>query len=104
MSAFVAAYMFGMTNGIPVTHSLMVTADQTDPTHIIVTYRGGPDQGSLNNLTIMWPAGVQQTIDTPKVGDVYTATGANVTPGKDHIIVTGVFQNGASQVVLETWV
>ena len=44
MSALIAAYVFGMMNGIPLTRTLAVTATQTDPTHIQVTYRGGPDQ------------------------------------------------------------
>lgn len=108
MAALVAAYMLGMLNGVPQTRTIAVTADQTDSTHVIVTYRGGPDQGSLANLTILWPSGKSQKVDFPKVGDVYTATNfatpLNVTSGKDHIVVSATFVNNMHQVILDTFV
>ena len=109
LAAIVAAYLFGMLNGIPITRTIAVTATQIDPSHISVTYRGGPDQAILNNLSINWPDGTTvQRIDFPKVGDVYTATniGAvnNVTAGKDHVVVSARFANNMSQVVLDTFV
>ena len=72
MAALIAAYLFGMLNGILQTRTVAATADQPDPTHILVTYRGGPDQAILSNLTIIWPSGVSQRINFPKVGDVYS--------------------------------
>lgn len=109
LAAIVAAYLFGMLNGIPMTRTIAVTATQIDPSHISVTYRGGPDQAILSNLSIHWPDGVTvQRIDFPNVGEVYTATniGAlhNVTAGKDHVVVAGIFANNMSQVVLDTYV
>ncbi len=110
MAALVAAYMFGMLNGILPFRTLAVTADQPDSSHIIVTYRGGPDQGILANLTILWPDGkTSQKINFPKVGDVYTATNGaappyNVTSGKDHVVVSATFVNNMTQVVLDTFV
>ncbi len=108
LAAIVAADMLGMLNGLFPFHTVAVTADQTDSTHILVTYRGGADQGSLANLTITWPSGVSQRIDFPKVGDVYTATNFaapfNVTSGKDHIVVSAAFANNINQVVLDTFV
>ena len=105
LAAIVAAYLFGMLNGIPISRTIAVTAAQTDPSHISVTYRGGPDQAILSNLTITWPDGTVQRIDFPKIGDVYTATGAgNVTAGKDHVVVAGNFAGNMSQVVLDTFV
>ncbi|HUH79481.1 MAG TPA: hypothetical protein VLY83_06250, partial [Methanoregula sp.] len=94
----------GMLNGIPLTRMIAVTAAQTDSSHIIVTYRGGPDAASLANLTINWPDGTRQFVNFPKIGDVYTATGANVTAGKDHVVVAALWQNNMSQVVLDTFV
>jgi Archaeal Type IV pilin, N-terminal len=111
LTAIVAADMLGMLNGILPFRTIAVTADQTDSSHIIVTYRGGPDQGSLANLTIIWPSGVSQRIDFPKVGAVYTATNVlappgpfNVTSGKDHVVVSAAFTNNINQVVLDTFV
>jgi len=108
LATIVAADMLGMLNGILPFHTIAVTADKTDSTHILVTYRGGADQGSLANLTVIWPSGVSQRIDFPKVGDVYTATNFaapfNVTSGKDHVVVSASFANNMSQVVLNTFV
>jgi archaeal type IV pilus assembly protein PilA len=108
MAAFVAAYVFGMMNGIPMTRVVAVTADQIDYNHMIVTYRGGPDAGILQNLSIIWPSGKIQTVDFPKIGDVYTATNINppynVTAGQDHVVVSAIFANNMSQVALDTWI
>ena len=108
LTAIVAADMLGMLNGILPFHTIAVTADQPDSSHILVTYRGGADQKSLANLTIFWPSGVNQRINFPRVGDVYTATNYaapfNVTPGKDHVMVSATFANNMSQIVLDTYV
>ena len=108
LAAIVAAYMFGMLNGVPLSRIIAVTAMQTDSTHIIVTYRGGPDAALLSNLSINWPDGTRQLVNFPKIGDVYTATNIgpvpNVTAGKDHVVVAALWQNNMSQVVLDTYV
>ena len=104
LAAVIAAFAFGMAGNIPHTRMLIVTADQIDTTHIIVTYWGGPDHSSLISLNISWPTGKQQNISYPQIGNFYTATGANVTAGKDHILVTGRFSDLTDQVLLDTFV
>ncbi len=108
MAAIIAAYLFGMMNGISLTRTVAVTVQQTTLSTIEVTYRGGPDQGILQNLSIIWPSGVREVIDFPKIGEVYRATNMgvplNVTSGRDHVVVTGHFPNNMSQVVLDTFV
>jgi FlaG/FlaF family flagellin (archaellin) len=108
LTAIVAADMLGMLNGILPFHTIAVTAGKPDSSHIFVIYHGGDDQKSLANLTIIWPSGVSQKIDLPKVGDVYTATNFaapfNVTSGKDHVVVSAAFTNNVNQVVLNTFV
>lgn len=108
MAAIIAAYLFGMMTGIPLSRTVSVTVQQTTLSSIEVTYRGGPDQGSLQNLSIFWPSGTRERIDFPRVGQVYRATNVgvplNVTAGKDHVVVTAFFPNNASQVVLDTFV
>jgi FlaG/FlaF family flagellin (archaellin) len=108
MAAIIAAYASGMMQGIPLTRSVIVTVEQPDPSHISVTYRGGPDNALLESLTITWPDGTEQPV-SPKIGAVYTATNGisgpmNITPGSDHIVVTGHFRNNIDQVVLDTMV
>jgi archaeal type IV pilus assembly protein PilA len=108
MAAIIAAYVFGMMEGVPQSRTVVATVDQPDGSHMYVTYRGGPDHAMLSSLTIMWPSGTQQTIVSPKIGDVYAATniGAvpNVTPGRDHVVVTGHFKNNMAQVILDAFV
>jgi archaeal type IV pilus assembly protein PilA len=109
MAAIIGAYMFGLMDSRGLTpHILAVSAQQATPSTLEVRYMGGPDYKSLENLTITWPTGARQLIDSPKIGDVYTATNVNpppynATPGAyDHIIVVGHFNMGAGQVVLDT--
>ena len=109
MAAIIAAYAFGMVQGVPLTRSVIVTVVQSDPSHISVTYRGGPDNALLESLTIIWPDGTKQIITSPKIGSVFIAANSgfgpkNVTQGSDHIVVTGHFRNNMDQVVLDTMV
>ena len=108
MAAIIAAYLFGMMSSVPQTRTIAVTATQTDPNTILVTYRGGPDQAILSNLSIIWPDNTQQLVPFPKVGDVYKGTNSGVVPnattGKDHIVVTAIFNNNVRQVALDAFV
>jgi hypothetical protein len=109
MAAIIAAYMFGMMDNTGMsTHIIALTAQQVSPSLIEVTYRGGPDQGILQNLTITWPSGARQFVPFPKIGDVYKATNIgppyNVTSDKDRVLVVGHFPMGRTQVVLDATV
>lgn len=108
MAAIIAGYLMGMMNGITLTRTVAVTVQQTSLSTIEVTYRGGPDHAILQNLSILWPSGVRQAVDFPRIGQVYSATNYgppyNVTSGRDHIVVTGHFNNNMNQVVLDTFV
>ena len=105
MAAIIAAFVFGMVDTMGTPRIISVTVLQTSPSSIAVTYRGGPDQGSLQGLTIIWPDGTQQVVNNPKVGQSWQASGNNVTPlYKDHVVVTARFPNNVDQVVLDTMV
>ena len=110
MATIIAAYASGMMQGIPLTRSVIVTVEQSDPSHISVTYRGGPDNALLESLTIKWPDGTtEQTITSPTVGNKFIVTNIgfgpkNVTSGSDRIMVIGHFRNNIDQIVLDTMV
>lgn len=105
MAAIIAAYAFGWVQGVPLSRTVVVTADQPDGSHMFVTYRGGPDHASLESLTIHWPDGTSQAVTSPHIGQVIDKAGtAGITAGRDHIVVTGHFKNNASQVILDTFV
>jgi len=109
MAAIIAAYAFGWIQTVPLSRTVVITADQPGATVMYLTYRGGPDHASLESLTIQWPDGTtRQTITGPKIGEVYNAingAGAkNITAGRDRIVVTGHFKGNVDQVVLDTWI
>jgi hypothetical protein len=105
MAAIIAAYAFGWVQTVPYSRMVIVTVDQPDPTHMFVTYRGGPDHASLQSLTIHWPDGTTLPIPSPEIGKVYNKPDSNgVTAGGDHVIVTGHFQGNVDQVVLDTFI
>jgi flagellin-like protein len=109
-----------------------VTAEQRvveGTPRIYVTYQGGPDADALScitgNITL---AGIDTAVEIPVDGTVIpeggfgdcTSTTPTVgaswhttdtdTPGiggggaDDHVVVTGKFLDGKSQVILDTWV
>ena len=116
LAAVIAAFVFGMSGNITKTKIVAVTAQQPDGTHITVTYQGGQDAGSFTsgNVTVT-PSGtpacdVSYEPDPPllasNVGSSVVATGdvADCFKGKDHVIATGLFGDGSSQVLLDTYI
>ena len=109
LAAVIAAYAFGLIQDVHVERNLVLTADQTGPDQIIVTYRGGgSDAQQLVSLRITWPSGAVQSVASPKVGDIYYATNAglikNVTPAGDHVVVVGHFVDGKDSVLLNAFI
>jgi FlaG/FlaF family flagellin (archaellin) len=123
LAAIIATLVMGMATNIPVTRMLVITAEGPDADHLVLVYKGGPDAASFSYATVSitpsqgaavmsWsnttPHGApatQQYILGNMVGSQVIATG---TPGqftgKDHVVVTGYFNDGTSQVILNTFV
>jgi len=109
MAAIIAAYAFGWIQTVPLSRTVVLTADQPNSNTMYITYRGGQDHANLESITILWPDGTtRQTVTSPKIGDIYYAVNGagpkNITPGRDRIVVTGRFHGNMDQVVLDTWV
>ena len=109
LAAVIAAYAFGLVQDVNPGRNIILTADQTGPNQIMVTYRGGgSDVNTLTSLRITWPTGAVQSISTPKVGDSYYASNIgifkNVTPAGDHIVVAGHFTDGKDTILLNTFI
>jgi hypothetical protein len=87
----------------------VVTAEQPDNSHIIITYHGGQGMEKLIELetTVMDSQGGSKTQSTGtrlattpvKVGGTSTFTGSFA--GNDHVVVTGYFSDGRQQVLLD---
>lgn len=109
LAAVIAAYAFGLVQDVQVQRNVVLTADQTGPDQMMVTYRGGgSDVQTLTSLRITWPTGTVQNIPSPNVGDIYYAynVGAlkNVTPAGDHVVVVGHFTDGKDSVLLNAFI
>jgi archaeal type IV pilus assembly protein PilA len=111
LAAVIAAFVFGMAGNVQKTKSVAVTASKGDNSIITLTNMGGKDTASLSQLIIngSWSNGtkIDKTIlsatDATVIG--VTTGSSQVIPGtsgKDHVIVTGSFTDGQSQVLLDT--
>jgi flagellin-like protein len=110
LAAVIAAFVFGMAGNISKTYNVAATASHTTPggagtDRITVTYQGGPDAAELAHMT--WQLDGDNTVaqfanDPPNVGDSAFDVGS---PGKNnHVVVTAEFNDGSSQVILDTYV
>jgi len=104
--AAIAAMVLGMPNAIPQNHMLSFTAHQ-EGEWIYVTYMGGPSQLDVADPGITALVN-EQPMSTPfsKTGHIEVGTSAKTlgTLGKDHVVVTVVFKDARSLVMLDTWV
>jgi len=90
LAAVIAAFVFGMSGNISKTKIVAVTAQQPDANRITVTYQGGQDAGSFTSGFVEVTAG--------------NASCAGGFDGKDHVVATGAFGDGSSQVLLDTYI
>lgn len=101
LAAVIAAFVFGMTGSVQTTKTVAVTAHVNDEKYLVVTFQGGADAGSVQNLTLMINGAVSNnTTAPPKIGESFNSTGT-ITPGNCHAVVVAHFKDGSSQVVLE---
>jgi hypothetical protein len=133
LAAVIAAFVFGMAGQIQTTKVVAVTAAQPDATHIIATYQGGQDAGTLyairaslvtaeatpvtymgeRNGASVVVKGVTPGVAFTDAGTVavpvgtsipFAATGGGTFSGRDHLTVTGVFGDGTESVILDTFI
>ncbi|BBL68235.1 hypothetical protein MchiMG62_14160 [Methanoculleus chikugoensis] len=103
LAAVIAAFVFGMTGNVQTTKTVAVTAHVDDNKYLVVTFQGGADAGSVENLNLtINGSGTADTnnVNTPKIGQSFKSTGT-VVPGDCHAVVVATFKDGSSQVVLE---
>jgi flagellin-like protein len=122
LAAVIAAFVFGMAGNISKTKVVAATVQQPDANTIVVTYQGGQDASSFDFGTVSitksdatlvaladYTNGTAtgtgtQNILGKDVGSSVTATDAGEFAGKDHVVVTGTFTDGSSQVILDNFV
>ena len=103
LAAVIAAFVFGMGSSLKKTYTIGATASQTNETNVDITYTGGPDHNSVSYLTYSVNAQpAYQNTSALTVG--YTQQDGNGSVGREHVVVVAYFIDGASQVILDTYV
>ena len=112
LAAVIAAFVFGMAGNVSKTRNIAATATKQGG-NITVTNNGGPDVGDLAsngfNVTLVWGNGTATPPGYPaqlgnNVGSTIKFLASIPSGTKDHVIVTATFNDGTSQVVLDTYV
>jgi archaeal type IV pilus assembly protein PilA len=106
LAAVIAAFVFGMAGNVSKTRSVAVTAAKQG-SNIVLTNNGGPDTKDVT--TMNWSVDttdqtVIATANATKVGYTVKNNTAVATGVRNHVIVTANFNDGTSQVVLDTYV
>ena len=119
LAAIVAAFLFGFAGqSLQTTHIVSATMQRVNATSVSVTYYGGQDAGSLYELaftvndgtnTTIFSGSPQVTVSgnrvTAKSGSIPVGLGVTVispNPKKDHLIITGTFNDGSSAIIAES--
>jgi archaeal type IV pilus assembly protein PilA len=106
LAATIAAFVFSMSNDVPKTHYVSVSANQNSNDKIMFTYQGG--QGTrdfqLATINITDDEGKFIKVDnlTDVVGNTIVATGK--FSKNNHVVVVGFFNDDSRQILLDTYV
>jgi len=102
LAAVIAAFVFGMGGSLSKQYVVACTVSQVGDDTINVVYQGGPDHVSLSYINVSVAGTECNNNSSPKVGDLISCT--NGTTDRDHVIVTGTFTGGTTQVLVDTYV
>jgi len=110
LAAVIASFVFGSAGNVQKTKVVAATAQIDSNGAILITYQGGQNDDSLTSLNITAPNGSISTYGKPNVGTVMTLippppSSPTAWPtGQKHVAVVGTFNDGSSQVILDTMV
>lgn len=85
----------------PMAREVHITANQWGD-DILITNNGGRDSASLNRLTVIVAGMKDQSLGTA-VGSTVLVKNPPCVEGRPHVIVTGLFTDGAQQVFYDTY-
>jgi archaeal type IV pilus assembly protein PilA len=100
LAAVIAAFVFGMAGNIQKTKFVTATAYH-EGTQIIVMYQGGQDASLVSSLKAEIVDGSASITIPNAVGKSKSFSGTYST--KQHVIVTGTFTDGTTQIILDTF-
>lgn len=96
LAAVIAAFVFGMAGSLQTTKTVAITSERINSTAIALTNHGGKDVSALTSIAITGAG--SGTLGT-SVGSTTTVI-VGAAPAR--IIVTGTFNDGSQQVLLES--
>jgi flagellin-like protein len=113
LAAVIAAFVFGMSGNINKTKVVAATVQKVNATAITVMFQGGQDANSFvggNVTTVPAATGATPAVPAggtigwlaPAVGSTATVTGGYGS--RTEVIVTGHFNDGSVQVLLDTFI
>ena len=102
LAAVIAAFVFGMAGNIQKSRIVAATADHRGANNdIYVTYQGGPDSSEVASLNTT----LNEVVNTTLGKVPGSSLKLNGTSGKNnHVVVVATFLDGATQVILDTFV
>jgi len=119
LAAIIASYVFGSSSNIQKTKVVAAGAQLDSSGTLVIIYQGGQDDLSLSSLIITAPNGTLwhltdsdgtiadsgSTFAKPNIGTVMKLYPAPDWPNSQrHVVVVGNFNDGASQVITDTFV
>ena len=118
LAAVIASFVFGSAGNVSKTKIVAATAQMTTTGEIYITYQGGLNDDSVTSLNVTAPNGSTwhitdsegslansgTTYAKPKVGAIMKLYPADWPTGQKHVAVVASFNDGASQVILDTFV
>ena len=108
LAAVIAAFVFGMAGNVSKTRTVAVTAQKSGQganTAVTLTNMGGNDAASVESFTWTLNGGAHGGQElTTTIGSYAKSAGNVAYKDPTRVIVTATFQDGTSQVVLDTTV
>ena len=122
LAAVIAAFVFGMAGNIQKTKVVAATETRINSSWVSVTYQGGQDAGTLGGIAftvnsanvtpvVSTATGAQTSVSgnevLPKSGTVLPVGASAYIPasnsgGQAHVVGVGVFNDGSTQVIVDT--
>ncbi len=105
LAAVIAAFVFGMAGNIQKTKVVAVTAQRIDSQHVVFTYQGGQDAGTLEVInfttavnTTVSAGGYMGTLGSSTILSVGTTLNYPA-PTNSQVVGVGYFTDGTTQVI-----
>jgi archaeal type IV pilus assembly protein PilA len=111
LAAVIAAFVFGMSGNINKTKVVSVTLNRPNSTFVTSTHQGGQDAKALE--TVYWQVNGANVTGSGLTNSIEGTTGTILAVGHSatfgaptnaHVVGVGGFNDGSSQVLVDTYI